>query len=106
MPLLRMARIRPATATRSCGLGAGREPGIAGLQLFRRRGDGEAIGVRVDAHRAQRFELLDPREAERVFFVVFVRPWRAFNRLGRGAEGGDVALLVVERAPACRDGRR
>src|SRR6185312_10948243 len=53
-------------------LGAGRKPGIALLELFRRRGDGEAIRVRVDAHRAQRFELLDPREAERVIFVAFV----------------------------------
>ena len=133
-----------ADASRDCdlvlGLGARREPGIALLELFRHRGDGEAIGIGVDAHRAQRFELLDPREAERVFFVAFVShqtalletyvvtsakagvqsnialyPWiPAFagmtvektiesmslsslsTSLRPRAEGGDIALLVVE----------
>ncbi len=52
-------------------LGPGRQPGIALLQLLGRRGDGEAIGIGVDAQGAQRFELLDPRRAERVFFLFF-----------------------------------
>src|SRR6185437_10505044 len=73
------------------------ETGIARLQLLRRCRDGEAIGIRIDAHRAQRFELLDPRETERVFFVAFVGHGALSTSLRRRTEGGDVALLVVER---------
>ena len=66
MPLLRIARMRPATLHAVAGLGAGRQIGVApvefgGLVLAR-----EADRIRVDAHTAQRFELVEPHPAERV----------------------------------------
>ena len=85
MPLLRYARMRPATAHpvagfrpgRGCRRSAGVEFG--GLMLAR-----EADRVRVDAHITQRFELVEPHPAERIVGLT-----------ARAVESGELSSAVM-----------
>ncbi len=69
MPLLRLARMRPATATRSSVVVLAGQLGIVALELGRLMGANEAIGIGIDTERPQRLQLLQPDPAELVIFV-------------------------------------
>ena len=73
MPLLRMARMRPATRTRSPVSAPAGQPGIAPLELGRLVGAGEGVGVGVDPERPEPVELGQPDGAQRIFCVVHRR---------------------------------
>ena len=66
MPLLRIARMRPATLHPVAGFGPGRDVGVAPVELGGLMLAREADRIRVDAHTAQRFELVEPHPAERI----------------------------------------
>ena len=59
------------------GLGAGRQPGIAPLELPRLGGARKAVGVGIDAELPQPRQLGQPRRAKLVFFAVFFRHVRS-----------------------------